>query len=109
MKNYLAFFLVLTLTAAAAHGPLPAPLTVPSDLVRVGLTDSDTIAGGTWEALDRLLKRASYAAGLQKIAAAEAIAAQMIPERNRSRSFQTFRQGLLRIAQSEPARGGPHG
>ena len=38
MKNYLAFFLILTLTAASAHGPLPAPTLVPTDLVRVGLT-----------------------------------------------------------------------
>lgn len=59
----------------------------------------DAIAGGTWEALDRVLKKASYAAGLQKIAAAEAIASRMVPERNRSRSFQTFWHGLLRIVQ----------
>ena len=45
--NRLAFFLALSVTAASAHGPLPARLTAPSDLVRVGLTDSDTTAGGT--------------------------------------------------------------
>nr|WP_245326649.1 carboxylesterase family protein [Bradyrhizobium sacchari] len=47
MKNYLAFFLFLTVTAASAHGPLPTPQTLPSDLVLAGLTDSDTTAGGT--------------------------------------------------------------
>jgi len=41
MKNYLAFFLILGMTAASAHGPLPARLTGPSNLVRVGLTDND--------------------------------------------------------------------
>ncbi|MDE5441534.1 carboxylesterase family protein [Bradyrhizobium sp. CSA207] len=61
MKNYLAFFLILTVTAASAHGPLPAPLTAPSDLVRVGLTDSDTIAGGT----ARLCDQVTFSRGLR--------------------------------------------
>ncbi|MCK1741135.1 carboxylesterase family protein [Bradyrhizobium sp. 139] len=61
MKNYLAFFLILSLTAASAHGPLPARLTVPSDLVRVGLTDSDTTAGGT----ARLCEQVSFSRGLR--------------------------------------------
>ncbi|WP_456617426.1 MULTISPECIES: alpha/beta hydrolase [unclassified Bradyrhizobium] len=61
MKNYLAFFLVLSVTAASAHGPLPARLTAPSDLVRVGLTDSDTTAGGT----ARLCEPVSFSRGLR--------------------------------------------
>ena len=61
MKNYLAIFLALILTAAAAHGPLPAPITVPSDLVRVGLTNSDTIAGGT----ARLCDQVTFSRGLR--------------------------------------------
>jgi acetyl esterase/lipase len=57
MKNYLAFFLVLTVTTASAHGPL----TAPSDLVRVGLTDNDTIAGGT----ARLCDQVTFSRGLR--------------------------------------------
>lgn len=61
IKNYLAFFLVLTMTTASAHGPLPARLAVPSDLVRVGLTDTDTTAGGT----ARLCDQVSFSRGLR--------------------------------------------
>lgn len=56
----------------------------------------DAIAGGTWEALERELQRAGYAAGgLVKVATARAVAAHMRPELNRSHSFQVFRSGLL--------------
>jgi len=61
MKNYLAFFLILCMTAASAHGPLPARLTGPSNLVRVGLTDNDTTAGGT----ARLCEQISFSRGLR--------------------------------------------
>ncbi|WP_441233734.1 alpha/beta hydrolase [Bradyrhizobium sp. 930_D9_N1_4] len=61
MKNYLAFFLLLSVTAASAHGLLPARLTTPTDLVRVGLTDNDTTAGGT----ARLCEQVSFARGLR--------------------------------------------
>ncbi|WFU25929.1 carboxylesterase family protein [Bradyrhizobium sp. CB1717] len=61
MKNYLAFLLLLTVTAASAHGPLPARLTAPSDLVPAGLTDSDTTAGGT----ARLCEQVSFSRGLR--------------------------------------------
>jgi acetyl esterase/lipase len=61
MKNYLAFFLALTVTTASAHGPLPARLTGPSDLARVGLTDSDTTAGGT----ARLCEEVTFSRGLR--------------------------------------------
>ncbi|MFK4651750.1 acetyl esterase/lipase [Bradyrhizobium japonicum] len=61
MKNYLAFFLILGMTAASAHGPLPARLTGPSNLVRVGLTDNDTTAGGT----ARLCEQISFSRGLR--------------------------------------------
>jgi len=61
MKNYLAFFLVLTVTAASAHGPVPARLSAPSDLVRIGLTDSDTTAGGT----ARLCEQVTFSRGLR--------------------------------------------
>lgn len=56
----------------------------------------DTIAGGTWEALERELQRVGYApGGLAKVATARVVAAHMQPERNRSHSFQVFRRGLL--------------
>ncbi len=53
--------------------------------------DPDAIAGGTWEALERILQRAGYyRQGLAKIDAARRIAEQMDPNRNRSRSFRNF-------------------
>ena len=61
MKNYLTFFLLLTMTTASAHGPLPARLSQPSDLIRTGLTDSDTTAGGT----ARLCERVTFSRGLR--------------------------------------------
>ena len=61
MKNYLAFFLSLTITAASAHGFMPARLGAPADLVRVGLTDSDTTAGGT----ARLCEDVTFSRGLR--------------------------------------------
>jgi acetyl esterase/lipase len=61
MKTYLAFLLVLSVTAASAHGPLPARLTGPSDLVHVGLTDTDTTAGGT----ARLCDPVTFSRGLR--------------------------------------------
>jgi uncharacterized protein DUF4276 len=66
---------------------------------RAGYRDPDAIRGGTWEALERELQRAGHhRAGLAKIKAAREISAHMEPARNRSRSFQTFRQGLLDLA-----------
>ena len=57
--------------------------------------DLDAIHGGTWEAFERILKRAGYfAGGLRKIEAARAIAQYMTPEINRSKSFQVFRSCL---------------
>ena len=61
MKNYLAFLLVLTVSTASAHGPVPAWRTAPSDLVRVGLTDNDTTAGGT----ARLCEQVTFSRGLR--------------------------------------------
>src|SRR4030042_4565985 len=63
--------------------------------------DPDSIAGGTWEALERELKRIGYyTGGLPKITAAREISLRMVSERNRSHSFQVFRQGLLEITGS---------
>lgn len=60
--------------------------------------DPDAIQGGTWEALEYLLKEAGhFPSGLTKIAAARTIAAHMTVDANVSRSFQVFREGLRRL------------
>lgn len=57
--------------------------------------DPDAIQGGTWEALQRVLRRAGYIdEGLAKIAAARTISKHMDPSRNQSKSFQVFRDAL---------------
>ena len=61
--------------------------------------DPDAIGGGTCEALERVLQHAGYfKGGLRKIEAARAIAAHLDPSRNRSRSFQVFRDAILALA-----------
>lgn len=72
---------------------------VPASIAdRSGYRDPDAIRGGTAEALERELKKAGYhLGGLAKIQAAREISAHMDPERNRSRSFQAFRRGLLAL------------
>ncbi len=69
---------------------------VPTSLdKRRGFREPDAIAGGTWEALERVLQTAGHhPAGLAKIRAARDIAAHMQPERNRSASFQCFCRGV---------------
>jgi hypothetical protein len=65
-----------------------------------GYRNPDTISGGTWEALERVLQRAGHhRSGLQKIAAARSIASHMVPQRNRSQSFRAFSQGLETLTQ----------
>jgi len=59
----------------------------------------DGIAGGTWEALERLLQDAGYfKTGLRKIEAARSIAGHMDPSRNRSPSFRALRDALAQMA-----------
>jgi hypothetical protein len=61
--------------------------------------DPDGIAGGTWEALEGVLRKAGYfKTGLRKIEVAQAIAARMDPALNRSRSFQVFRDVVRELA-----------
>lgn len=65
---------------------------------RARYRDPDTITGGTWEALERVLQRIGYhTGGLPKVAAAREISRHMEPQLNRSKSFQVFRDGLLAI------------
>jgi hypothetical protein len=67
--------------------------------------DPDDIAGGTWEAFERILKRKGYfVGGLRKIEAARTIAQYMEPHRNRSKSFQVFRSALQEMVPSEENR-----
>ena len=57
--------------------------------------DSDAITGGTWEALERVLQAAGYyPAGMPKIEVARNVSRHMLPDRNRSLSFNTFRDAI---------------
>ncbi|HEX6368574.1 MAG TPA: DUF4276 family protein [Longimicrobium sp.] len=60
---------------------------------KAGYRDPDAIGGGTAEALEREL-RPHYPAGMPKVEVARTIAPHMVPDRNRSRSFQVFRDAL---------------
>lgn len=58
----------------------------------------DEIKGGTWEALERIFKKAGYyQGGLQKLKAAREISAYMDPRKNCSKSFQVFYQTLSNL------------
>jgi hypothetical protein len=60
--------------------------------------DPDAITGGTCEALERVLQKAGYyPAGMPKVEVARAVAVNMDPDRNRSRSFLVFRDGLRQL------------
>lgn len=68
---------------------------------RAAYREPDAIKGGTWEALQRVLQRAGYyRSGLPKIEVAKTISRHMVPSRNKSRSFQVFRDGLLDLISS---------
>lgn len=60
--------------------------------------DPDSIRGGTWEALERELKKTGYfRGGFSKISIARDVSGHMVPGRNRSKSFQVFHEGLLSL------------
>lgn len=60
--------------------------------------DPDRISGGTWEAIERVLRQAGYfKTGLRKIELARSVAVHMDIERNGSRSFQAF-AGVVKAA-----------
>ena len=61
MKNLLVFAFLLSVTAASAHGLLPLQRQSRPDLVRTGLTDSATTAGGT----ARLCEQVTFSRGLR--------------------------------------------
>jgi len=89
---------------AALHTAYPR---VPSTLGRRDrYKDPDAIRGGTWEALERLLQRFGYhPEGLPKITVAWNISKHMDPARNRSHSFQVFREGLQAVLSGVPDQG----
>jgi len=78
---------------AAVQAAYPrVPATIPR---KAGFRDPDAIAGGTWEALERVLKGAGYhQTGLRKAELARAVAPNMNPEANTSASFQAFRDAI---------------
>ena len=70
----------------AAYPRVPA--TLPQ---KAGFRDPDAVAGGTWEALEGVLKKAGYfSTGLRKVELARSVAVRMNPPNNTSRSFQIF-------------------
>jgi hypothetical protein len=77
------------------------PRVPPSLDKRASYRDPDAIRvhGGTYEALADVLKRARYyRSRMPKIETARRISENMVPDRNRSRSFQVFRDGLRHMA-----------
>ena len=69
------------------------PATVPQ---KAGFRDPDAITGGTWEAMERVLKKAGYfSAGLRKLELARSVAGYMDIQRNHSRSFQLFTSAVM--------------
>jgi hypothetical protein len=68
------------------------PVGIPE---KAAYRDPDSIAGGTWEALERVLKNAGYfTTGLRKIELARSVARHMDPRRNRSRSFRALVEAI---------------
>ena len=62
---------------------------------RNGFRNPDGIAGGTWEAFERVMQRHGYfGGGLPKIEAARMIGAEVDPIRSRSTSFKMFREAI---------------
>lgn len=60
------------------------------------LGNPDTVAGGTWETLEKFMRSYGYfQGGYPKVEAARAISTRMNPANNTSRSFQVFWDGLL--------------
>ena len=58
--------------------------------------EPDAIAGGTWEAFERVMQKYGYfKGGLAKIEAARMIGAHMDPLRSQSPSFRTFHRAVI--------------
>jgi hypothetical protein len=62
---------------------------------RQGFRDSDAIAGGTWEAFERVMQAHGYfKSGLLKIEAARSIGAHVDPARSSSHSFRALSSAI---------------
>jgi hypothetical protein len=80
---------------AICHAYPRVPATLPE---REKFRNPDAVSGGTWEALARVLQQSGYfKGGYSKLQAAREISVYMDPVRNRSKSFQVFRDGLLAL------------
>ena len=74
----------------AAYPRIPANLGKKSKYL-----DPDRIAGGTWEALEREMRKVGYyPTGMPKIEVSRRVSRYMDVARNRSHSFQVFVNGL---------------
>lgn len=63
---------------------------------RQAFRDPDLIAGGTWEAFERVMQQHGYfKTGLAKIEAARSLAGNLEAGRNRSASFRSFHAALM--------------
>ena len=69
----------------------------PNTLNQARYRNPDTIEGGTWEALERVLQRSGCFRGIRlpKGVVARKIAPYISPERNRSHSFQVFYSAVV--------------
>lgn len=66
---------------------------------------SDEIAGGTWEAFERVMQKAGYfKGGLRKIEAAQAIGAEFDAKECHSPSFTAFHNAILEAIAHAPER-----
>ncbi len=65
---------------------------------RENFRDPDAVKGGTWEALERVLQKAGhFPGGLAKIELARVMGSYVEPDRNRSRSFKCFMEGIAAL------------
>lgn len=72
------------------------PRLSPSIPQQAGFRNPDAIAGGTWEAFERVLKHAGHCkGGLRKTEVARALGQVMDLARNQSRSFAAFRDAVI--------------
>lgn len=78
-----------------------APPTIPR---RAPFRQSDAIAGGTWEAFERVMKQAGYfSGGLPKLEVAREISVYLSPDRSTSHSFRIFCSALAGLDIAAPA------
>lgn len=60
-----------------------------------GFRNPDAVAGGTWEAFERIMQKHGYfTTGLRKIEAARSIGGHFDPTRSSSQSFRCFRAAI---------------